>query len=791
MRAAISCLLAPVLFWWIATAVRSSEPDDKTERIESRVNTNTTVKKSLGDALAKATAPATPSAVRRKSGLEARLPWTTSRIQGTPEPPPPYRTEVAFPKLKFNEPLALESVPGTNYLAVAERGGKVFAFLNDPATSQKILLHDVGKTVYGMAFHPRFLDNGLFYVTYILDAANPAPKGSRIAQFQIPRRAPVGRANPASEKIILEWPSGGHNGGCLQFGLDGYLYLATGDSSGIADELQTGQDLSDLSGAILRLDVDRPTEGRNYGIPADNPFLQYPGARPEIFSYGHRQVWRFSFDKATGRMWGGEVGQDLWEMIYIIHKGGNYGWSVMEGSHPFRPERKRGPTPFIPPIVEHNHNDFRSITGGYVSHSARVPELRGTYLYGDYDTGRVWMFGYDPSRPEGKRVLNHREAVDTQLRIVSFGQDEEGDVLLVDFVGGQLHRLVKAPPVTKPLADFPRKLSETGLFASTKDHRPAAGVIPYSVNSPLYSDNAEKERFIALPGLSQIEFETVLYPQGAPGARPGWRFPNGTVLVKTFSIDMERGNPNSRKRLETRILHFEQVGGTEEYGDQVWYGYTYVWNDEQTDATLLEAGGANRQLKIRDAAAPGGVREQTWRFPSRAECSLCHTMSAKYALGVNTLQMNRDHDYGGVVANQLETLDHLKVFTKPLPSPVSKLESLVDYQDERQPVDLRARAYLHANCSHCHRKWGGGNAEFQLLATLPVGEMGISNVPPAHSKFELKDPRLLVPRDPGRSILLNRMRRIGLGRMPHVGSNVVDKAGAELIERWIRELNEP
>lgn len=739
-----------------------------------------------GSTVQAAAPAATRRPVRKPFGLDRRVLWTTSKVVGTPEPPPPYRTEVAFPHLRFDSPLAMTAVPGTNRLAVAERYGKIYTFENRRNVREKTLLIDLKRTIYGLAFHPRYLQNGFVFVTYILDPRQPSSRGTRVARFTVKEPATF-RADPQSEKILLQWPSGGHNGGCLRFGPDGYLYISTGDASGIADELRTGQDLSDLPGSILRIDVNRTEKGRPYGIPADNPFLHTPGARPEIFNYGHRQVWKFSFDQKTGQMWGGEVGQDLWEMIYLLEKGGNYGWSVMEGSHPFRPNRPKGPTPFIKPVVEHNHNDFRSITGGYVYYGNRLPELKGTYIYGDYDTGRIWGFRYH----KGK-VSNHRELFDTQLRIVAFGQDAAGEVYIVDFVGGALHRLVKAPPPDPHAPRFPRKLSETGLFASTKDHRPAPGVIPYTVNAPLYSDGAVKDRFLAIPGKGKIEFDVVTYPQPAPGAPPGWRFPDGTVLVKTFWLEMEAGNPKSRRRLETRLLHFHRMpGNDDEYGAQVWRGYTYVWNEEQTDAYLLDADGLNRTYTIRDKNAPGGVRKQTWRFPSRAECTLCHTMSAKYVLGVNTLQMNKDHNYNGIVANQLATFDHIGLFSKPLPKSPEQLPSLVDYRDESAPLEKRARAYLHANCSHCHRKWGGGNAEFQLLATLDLRETGTINTVPHQGTFHLKNPRILVPGHPERSLLYHRMTILGLGRMPHIASSVVDRLGTRLIHDWIASLPAP
>jgi uncharacterized repeat protein (TIGR03806 family) len=725
-------------------------------------------------------------------GLDRRTPWTTSRVKGSPEPPPEYRTEVAFPRLKFDEPLDMAFVPGHNRPAVAERHGKIYSFANDVKTEKADLLLDVKTTIYAIAFHPQFLKNGFVYVTTITDPDKDSPTGTKVKRFTAKGNPPV--ADPSSGKVVFEWPSGGHNAGCLKFGPDGYLYIGTGDGSGIADQLQTGQDVSDVLSSILRIAVDPPEAGKAYGIPNDNPFVAMRGARPEIWAYGLRQPWKFSFDRKTGELWCGEVGQDLWEMVYRIEKGGNYGWSVMEGAHPFRPERKKGPTPILAPVVEHPHSEFRSLTGGYVYRGKRLGDLAGTYIYGDFDTGRIWGF-----RPDGKKVTEHRELTKTRLRVVSFGEDEAGELYFLDFVGGQVHRLAPAPKSTAN-ADFPKKLSETGLFASTKDHKPEKGLIPYDVNAPLWSDGALKERFLALPGDSKIGFDIITYPQPAPGAPPGWRFPDGTVLVKTFAMEMERGKPASRRRLETRLLHFQEIPGADEYGDGYWRGYTYVWNDEQTDAVLLE-GSLDRTLTIKDRDAPGGERKQTYHFPSRAECTLCHTLPGKFVLGVNTLQMNKDHDYGnGRVANQLRTLMHLGIFREPhpaqpplpadppLPTEPDKLPHLANYEDESVALDQRARSYLHANCAHCHMKWGGGNAEFQLLATLKLKDTSTLNTRPGQGTFDLDDPRIIVPGVPERSMVLYRMKKIGLGRMPHVASSVVDDKAVKLVEEWIKQL---
>ncbi len=288
-------------------------------------------------------------------------------------------------------------------------------------------------------------------------------------------------------------------------------------------------------------------------------------------------------------------------------------------------------------------------------------------------------------------MIRHREIARTTYRIVSWGEDADGEIYFFDFTGGSIHQLVKAP-AAKPQAAraFPRKLSETGIFTSTKDHKVAPGVIPYSVNAQLWGDHADKERFIAIPGNGQIGFDEITYPQPSPGAPPGWRFPDGTVLVKTFSMEMERGNPKSRKRLETRLLHFQQFPGTQEYGDQYWRGYTYVWNDEQTDAELLDAKGLDKELKIK---VGDKTVEQNYRFPSRAECTLCHT-------NCRQVRARRQHDADeprprlrrGRRQPTRDAGAHRPVHAQAADAP-AKLPKLADYRDETLPIAVRARSY--------------------------------------------------------------------------------------------------
>jgi uncharacterized repeat protein (TIGR03806 family) len=717
----------------------------------------------------------------RPHGLARRMPWSTSRIQGTPDPPALYRTEPAFPKLTFAEPLAMAHAPKGNRWFVAQRYGRVLSFPNDPAVGTADPVFDLKRQILGLALHPDFGKNGELFVTSLIEPAARLPRRVRVSRLKVSGDPP--RGDPRAERTILEWPSQYHDGGCLAFGPDGCLYIGAGDGGG--DE--NGQGLGDLSSSILRIDVDRAGGGRPYAVPRDNPFVGAAGARPEVWAYGLRQPWRFSIDRVRGDLWAGDVGQDLWEMVYLVRRGGNYGWNVREGSHPYQPWRKPGPTPILPPVVEHSHAEARSLTGGYVYRGARLKELAAAYVYGDYDTGKIWALRYD-----GGRVVWHKEIADSTLRIVAFGEDGAGELYLVDHMGGRIHRLVPSPALTDR-AEFPRRLSQTGLFVTTRDLRPAPGLIPYAVNAPLWSDGAVKERYLAIPGVAKIAFDAVFFPESATGRGPhGWKFPDGTVLVKTFFLDLETANSARRVRLETRLLHHERLVGTEEVGDQFWRGYTYVWDEDQVDATLLEApNGLDRTYTVRDPAAPGGSRRQTWHFPSRAECMLCHTMPAKFILGVNTLQMNRDFDYDGVVENQLRAWEHAGLFTKPLPASPERLPRLVDPSDPNQDLDRRARSYLHANCAHCHRAFGGGNANFQLLATLNRDEMGILGARPTQGSFDLADARVVMPGDPNHSVLVHRMSTLGIGRMPPLASSVVDEEALRLLRVWIQGLSSP
>ncbi len=711
----------------------------------------------------------------RPFGLDRRVPWTTSAITGSPDPPPPYSVQRVFPKLSFKNPVILTGAPGTDRLFVVELSGKIFTFTPGQPHSSADLAADLSPAitgltqVYGLAFHPDFQTNRQCYITYVRKAGEP--DGTVVSRFTVSKTTPP-TIDPASEQPIIKWLAGGHNGGCLEFGPDGYLYISAGDGAGAfpPDSRRNGQNLGTLPATIMRINVDARSGDTHYTIPRDNPFITTPGARPEVWAYGFRNPWKITFDRNTGALWCGDVGWEMWEMIYRVQKGANYGWSIVEASQSVHPEWDRGPTSISPPTVAHSHTESRSITGGEVYTASRLKELRGAYIYGDYVTGKIWS-----ARHDGSRLTESRELVDTTLQIVCFGTDNTGEVYIVDYVSGGIHRLVpgNAKAVNR---NFPRRLSQTGLFTSTSPQTLAPGVIRYSIGASPWADHAVADRFFALPGATQLGFHKTSNIQ-IGNVAGGLAFPVDGVLAKTISLDLVTGDPRSRRPVETQLLHFN---------GQSWQAYNYIWNSDATDAVLAEDVASDSLFTVTDASAPGGKRVQSWHHASRTECILCHTTRGGSLYGFTPAQLNRDHDYGKVTDNQFRTLAHIGILAaapKALPTPMP------DPADTTLPLEKRARAYLHVNCGTCHRRGGGGTAAMDIRYEFSLKQSNLLGARPTQGTFGMLAARVMAPAAPYRSVLLYRMAKLGRGRMPHFGSQVVDRAGLQLVHDWIDSLD--
>jgi len=341
----------------------------------------------------------------------------------------------AFPNLSFENPVDLQDPrDGTNRLFVLEQPGVIRVFENESSvTTMKTFLDitdrvDYGgeKGLLGLAFHPDFRNNGYFY----LDYTAPNPLRTIIARYHVSPQTPD-QAEKNSELVLLEisQPYANHNGGQIVFGPDKMLYIAMGDGGSAGDPLGNAQNRQNLLGDLLRIDVDHPAAGKNYGIPADNPFVgNTQGFREEIYAYGLRNPWRFSFDLPTGRLWVADVGQDRIEEIDIVEKGKNYGWDIMEGSSCFEPSSGCDKTGLELPIWEYTHSVGQSITGGFVYRGKSVPELVGAYIYADYVSGRIWALRYDGTDPPTNTLL-----LDTNLPITSFGVDKNNELYVCAF----------------------------------------------------------------------------------------------------------------------------------------------------------------------------------------------------------------------------------------------------------------------------------------------------------------------------------------------------------------------
>ncbi len=337
---------------------------------------------------------------------------------------------------------------GSSRLFMATQQGVIHVFENQPNVKQsKVFLDLSDKVTYkdnqneegllGLAFHPKYKENGQFFIYY---STKEEPQMSVISRFKVSADDP-NRADPKFEEEIMriKQPFWNHNGGTIAFGPDGYLYVGLGDGGAANDPYKNGQNLGTLLGSILRIDIDRKSPGLAYAIPSDNPFVGRDGARGEIWAYGLRNVWRLSFDSKTGVLWAADVGQNLWEEINLIVKGGNYGWNLREGMHPFGAEGSGPREDLIDPIWEYDHQLGKSITGGFVYRGKKLPELVGSYVYADYVTGKIWALKYDF---EKKQVVSNLAIPTDGFPIISFGEDEQGEIyfLIVSNDGRGIYR---------------------------------------------------------------------------------------------------------------------------------------------------------------------------------------------------------------------------------------------------------------------------------------------------------------------------------------------------------------
>ncbi len=694
--------------------------------------------------------------------------WLNTRLVGSPEPPPPFKAVPIYTNQVWRSPMFLAAEPQTKRLfALLHHGqGKptqLVSFEDDPKVEKReVLLELPGRNVYSFCFDPNYTENGFIYLFNNLNMeAFDGKKANRISRVTLLNGSQTIDLN--SEHTIIEWRSGGHDGGGIDFGLDGMLYISTGDGTSDSDNWLSGQTLDDLLGGVLRIDIRQTSTEKPYKIPTNNPFIDIPNARGELYAYGLRNPWRLTVDKLTGHVWVGNNGQDLWESVHMVKAGDNYGWSVYEGSHPFYQNRIMGPHPLTKPTSEHPHSEARSITGGIVYYGRKWSSLRGYYIYGDYGTGKIWGIKHD-----GNKRLALRELADTTLAITGFATTHSGELLIADHSGG-FYKLETQPRIRRG-APFPRRLSETGLFADTKNHKMKSGIIEYSVIASGWNDTATAKRWMAVPEKKTIGFNQ----NGA------WSFPNKTALIQTLTVQRENALGQATPfRIETRVLLRQQ---------NEWTGYSYRWNEKQTDAELVSKEGDTVTLRITDTKAPGGFRRHDWIFPSRADCMTCHSRARGFLLGLTGQNTDRMHNFSGKEDNQLLTFSHIGLFNKPYTRPKNSDQKLVNPYNQNEKISKRVRSYLHINCSSCHVHAGGGNSKIKLGIETPNDQMSLIGARPQHNTFGISNAMLVSPGLPDQSVLIRRLSQRGRGQMPPLVSGAVDEIAVSLFRKWISQM---
>jgi uncharacterized repeat protein (TIGR03806 family) len=697
-------------------------------------------------------------------GLDTRPSNTTCLAGVRPSSSDTASVQRVFPSLTFVSPILALQAPGdSSRWYVVQQGGQVLRFVNNSGTTTTNTVIDLsgritsgGETgLLGMAFHPNFPTDRRVFLSY----TSSGTLTSHISSFLTLDGGLT--LDPTSERILLtlNQPESNHNGGNIAFGPDGFLYIGFGDGGGGGDQhtqngpIGNGQSLTTLLGKILRMDVGTVETANTYTIPSTNPFAANPKCGPatnaqscpEIYAYGMRNPWRWSFDRQSGELWVGDVGQNTYEEVDIVTRGGNYGWRCREGLHPYN--TSGCPTSgFIDPVAEYDHSLGVSITGGYVYRGPQTTALRGRYIFGDFGSGTVWTL-----LPDNSGGYTRTSLVGSGLAISSFAQANDGELYVVDYSGG-LYRLVFQPGAGG--GTIPSSLAASGCVDSSNPTRPASGLIPYSVNAPFWSDGAVKDRWIALPNGQNI----------AVGANGDWDFPNGTVLVKNFSL--------GTTLVETRLFMHHTDGS--------WAGYSYQWNDAQTDATLIPGGGTKLW------------GTQSWVYPSEANCLECHTAVAGHSLGLETAQMNRNFTYPQTsrTANQITTLNGINSLSPPIAGDPATLAMIPDPAGAGGSLSERARSYLHTNCSQCHRPGGPTPVNLDFRYTTPLSATNACSAVPQAGDLGLgAAARIIAPGSATNSVLVARMnRRNDANQMPPVGSNQVDTAGVALLSQWINGL---
>jgi uncharacterized repeat protein (TIGR03806 family) len=738
--------------------------------------------------------------------LDNQMPEAAPAISGN------WSAVVAFTNLTFTNALGLAALPGTGRLVVWEREGRVYSFTNDAGANSKTLVLDLSNQCQGwddsgllnLAFHPGFATNHYVFVYYtwvtpgtVVGSPTVRPPTfatgayhDRLSRFTLDAS---GVAIPGSELVLVDQAGDSvwHNGSGMFFHpANGFLYVTDGDDeNGSNNQVIT----NNLFSGVWRIDVDKrggstshpivrqPANGTtaNYYIPNDNPFVGQANALEEFYGIGLRSPHRMTFDPPSGRIFIGDVGAGTREELDVIEPtdppGLNFQWDRIEGlqgdlTAPYIGVNKR-------PILDYTHGEGQAIIGGYVYRGSQfAADLGGKYIFGDNVQKKVWALDESTS-PPGKILLcvmptgSGPNSGSDYTGLSSFGLDQNNELYLCQMssLGGQIYKLARSgpPPASRP---FPPLLSQTGAFQDVASLTPNPNLIPYNVNSPLWSDGAVKRRWLALPTNSLIHFT----PTGE------WSFPNGTVFVKHFDLPVDDTNPNITRRLETRLLVRDTNAAV--------YGITYKWRTNYTDADIV-TNALTEDILISTGA---GTRTQQWFYPGPLDCLRCHTPAASYVLGVKTRQLNGNFPYAasGVTDNQLRAWNHVGLFDATLDeSSVATYDKLVSVTNTTAPIGSRVRSYLDSNCSQCHRP-GGVPAFWDARYDTPLASQNIINGTVVGT-LGIAGAKVVVPQDLSKSIMYLRVNSVDAIKMPPLARNRTDTNAVTALAQWINSFAGP
>jgi len=670
-------------------------------------------------------------------------------------PSDPVTVERVFENVTFNRPVNMSQVPGSSDqpFYIVEKGGRIFSVPandnandNDVTEALQLNVYTHGESgVTGMAFHPDYATNGLVYIAY---ATKPTEESVITHHLSVFERAADGLSF-TNEQELLSIPKDNaeHFGGALAFGPDGYLYFSVGDDGDNLDgDLHPleAQNPESWLGSILRLDVNNAAPPLAYSIPADNPDFTGNGAT-EVWAMGFRNPWRIAFDsQQADTLWTSDVGSRLFEEINKVERGSNHGWPMCEG--PCDPSN----ADFIDPAYSYSNLGGAAVIGGFVYRGSQIPELYGKYIFSDYikQTLNVLDPEFLPQEP-----LYVQSLLNLPVSIAGFAQDNNHELYALDFFGGGVYRFVPNPSAQQNT--LPANLSETGCFDSLDNGnpQPADGVIDYVVSQRFWSDGASKARQLALPDGETIDTSNP----------SNWQIPIGGVTIKHFYWQ--------DKIIETRFLARNE--------EQVYTGYTYEWNEQQNDASLVPNEGVVRELD--------GI---TWTYPSRIDCLRCHTEQAGFTLSLESRQLNVVDDAG---LDQMDLMAEHGYLDSASPEKLDSFISEHALSDESISIEERATSWLHVNCSSCHRGAGSaGRAEWDARFEASLAERRVCEQKPFETVGLVPAAEaLFAPGSHEFSTLWLRANSRGEQiSMPPIASTVVDQVGIDLLAAWIDSYNE-